>query len=122
LNSTQTGKSGKTSGTGKVAGTVGWSWLAGLLGEVSVGVERSMSELQIRERILAEPSPHHLIPVLRNLPVVLVVEDFHYLEDDVKRKVFQQWKVFVDSEVSVIVVGTTHHAVDLRRHSHTGEA
>jgi hypothetical protein len=39
-----------------------------------------------------------------------------------RRKVFQQWKVFVDSEASVIVVGTTHHAVDLRRHSHTGEA
>jgi len=26
---------------------------------------------------------------------------------------FQQWKVFVDNEVSIVLVGTTHHAVDL---------
>lgn len=113
LGLTQAGISGKVSSTGKVGGKVGWTWLAALMGEASATVEGSMSDLQIREKILAEPSPHHLIPVLRNLPAVLVVEDFHYLDAEVKRNVFQQWKVFVDSEVLVIGVGTTHHASDL---------
>ncbi len=113
LASIQAGTSGKLSGTGKIGGKIGWAWLAGLTGEVSATAEGSVSDLDIREKILAAPSPHHLIPVLRNLPAVLVVEDFHYLDPDVKRNVFQQWKVFVDNEVSVIIVGTTHHAADL---------
>lgn len=58
-------------------------------------------------------APDHLIPILKTLPTALVVEDFHYLETRVQRNVFQQWKVFCDSQVSVIVVGTTHRAVDL---------
>ena len=113
LASTQAGASERVSGTGKVGGKIGWAWLAGLTGELSATAEESVSDLEIRERILAEPSPHHLIPVLENLPAVLVVEDFHYLDAEVKTNVFQQWKVFVDNEVSVIVVGTTHHAADL---------
>lgn len=44
---------------------------------------------------------------------MLVVEDFHYLDPTVLRTLFQQWKVFVDEEISVVVAGTTHHAVDL---------
>ena len=87
--------------------------MAGLLGEVSLGVNSSTNETEIRERILSKPSPDHLIPVLQKLPIILVVEDFHYLQPDVKENIFQQWKIFVDNEVSVIVVGTTHHAVDL---------
>jgi hypothetical protein len=113
LSSSQINKSEKVSGAGKIGGKIGWAWLAGLIGEVSVGVESSMGEVAIREKILSQPSPHHLIPVLQNLPIVLVVEDFHYLNDEVKRNIFQQWKAFVDNEISVIVVGTTHHAVDL---------
>lgn len=113
LASIQSGKSGKVGGGGKLGGKIGWAWLAGVSGEASATVERSRSDLQIKERILADPSPHHLLPVLQELPAVLVVEDFHYLEDEVKRYVFQQWKVFTDNGVSVIVVGTTHHAADL---------
>jgi hypothetical protein len=109
----QSSKGSQVSGSGKVGGKIGWTWLAGLLGEVSLGVNSSMDETEIRERILSKPSPDHLIPVLQRLPIVLIVEDFHYLQPDVKKNIFQQWKVFVDNEVSVIVVGTTHHAVDL---------
>lgn len=113
LSALQSSASTKTSGSGKIGATIGWKWLAGLLGEVSVGVEKNMGEIQIREKILSKPSPDHLVPVLKHLPTVLIVEDFHYLDAKTKRNVFQQWKVFVDGEVSVIVVGTTHHAVDL---------
>ncbi len=113
LESTQVGMSARASATGRVGARAGWSWLAALTGEASATAEGSLSDLEIRAKILSEPSPHHLIPVLKELPAVLVVEDFHYLAAEVKRTVFQQWKVFVDGEVSVIVVGTTHHAADL---------
>lgn len=43
----------------------------------------------------------------------LVVEDFHYLNRRVQQTVFQQWKEFTDEEVSVLIVETRHHAVDL---------
>lgn len=113
LNTRQSSEGSQVSGSGKVGGKIGWGWLAGLLGEVSLGVNSSTNETEIRERILSKPSPDHLIPVLQKLPIILIVEDFHYLQPDVKENIFQQWKVFVDNEVSVIVVGTTHHAVDL---------
>jgi hypothetical protein len=71
------------------------------------------SEAEIKERILARPSPQHLIPLLKKLPICLVVEDYHYLLEEVKEIVFQQWKSFVDEEVSVVVLGTTHHAIDI---------
>ena len=98
---------------GKIGGTIGWSWLAGLLGEVKTGVSSKDSAATIREKILADPQPSHLVPILKNLPYLFVLEDFHYLSSHVKKTVFQQWKSFVDNEVSVIVVGTTHHASDL---------
>ena len=109
----QGSKGSQVSGGGKVGAKIGWAWLAEMLGEVSLGVNSSMNEIEIRERILSKPSPDHLIPLLQELPIILVVEDFHYLQPDVKTNIFQQWKIFVDNEVSVIVVGTTHHAVDL---------
>ncbi len=96
------------------AGTkIGWSWLAGVLGEISFGLKGKFSDAEIREKILAKPSPDHLIPILKQLPYILIIEDFHYLKADVKVSVFQQWKTFVDNEVSVIVIGTSHHAVDI---------
>jgi hypothetical protein len=103
----------QVTGSAKVGGNMGWSWLANLIGEVSLGVSEKVSESTAREKIISKPSPKHLIPVLKNLPYVLVIEDFHYLKDEVKKSLFQQWKTFVDEEVSVIVLGTTHHAVDL---------
>ncbi len=99
--------------SGKLSGSIGWKWLAGLAGEVSAGLGSTRSEGEVREKIIANPSPAHLVPVLKRLPLVLVVEDFHYLSSEVQRIIFQQWKMFIDEEVSVIVIGTTHHAIDI---------
>ncbi|HHT8898687.1 TPA: hypothetical protein ACT5CR_003132 [Burkholderia cenocepacia] len=99
--------------TGKVGGKIGWQWLAGLIGEVSLGTTDTTSETEIREKIISKPSPNHLVPLLKNSNAVLVVEDFHYLDGDVQKRIFQQWKAFSDEKVSVVVVGTTHHGVDL---------
>lgn len=98
---------------GKVGGKIGWSWLAGLIGEVKTGIASQDSDSTVRENILGDPQPSHLVPILQNLPYLFILEDFHYLSIDVKKTLFQQWKSFVDNEVSVIVVGTTHHASDL---------
>jgi hypothetical protein len=104
---------GNVTTSGKLSGSIGWKWLAGLTGEVSAGVTSTRSEGEVREKIIANPSPAHLVPVLKTLPLLLVVEDFHYLSPDVQRIIFQQWKTFIDEEVSVIVIGTTHHAIDI---------
>jgi hypothetical protein len=101
------------SSSGKISGGIGWKWLAGLSGEVSAGLKSTRSEGEVREKIIANPSPAHLVPVLKNLPLILVIEDFHYLEPEVQKIIFQQWKTFIDDEVSVIVIGTTHHAIDI---------
>ena len=99
--------------SGKLSGSIGWKWLAGLAGEVSTGLGSTRTEGEVRERIIANPSPAHLVPALKTLPLVLVVEDFHYLATTVQQIIFQQWKTFIDEEVSVIVIGTTHHAIDI---------
>lgn len=104
---------GEVSLGSKIGGKLGWDWLASALGEVSVSAIAKYSELELRERILSAPSPHHLIPALAKLPLRLVVEDFHYLPEATKATVFQQWKLFVDSEISVLILGTTHHAFDI---------
>lgn len=106
-------KERKRSAGAKLGGKIGWVWLANLSGEASVDISSSASEAETRKKILAAPSPKHLVPILSRLPYLLVIEDFHYLRSEVKKTVFQQWKVFVDNEISVIVVGTTHHAADL---------
>lgn len=49
LKSIQVIKGGTASGSGKVSGKIGWSWLAGLAGEVSTGVSKTRSETKIRE-------------------------------------------------------------------------
>jgi archaellum biogenesis ATPase FlaH len=97
----------------KTGAEFGWKWLAKVLGEVNLGIENEKSETQIRELIISNPSPDHLIPVLKELNLFLVAEDFHYLKPEVQKIIFQQWKTFVDEEVSALVVGTTHHAVDI---------
>jgi hypothetical protein len=78
-----------------------------------LGAKKSSGSECKSERILSAPCPDHLIEALKELPIVLVVEDFHYLQDDTKTVIFQQWKNFVDNEVSVVVLGTTHRAVDI---------
>lgn len=97
----------------KVGGNIGWPWLANLLGEVNLGLKGTASDIEIREKILSNPSAHHLIPLLKKSNAILVVEDFHYLNEIAQQEIFQQWKIFTDNQVSVIVVGTTHHGVDL---------
>jgi energy-coupling factor transporter ATP-binding protein EcfA2 len=97
----------------KISGTIGWGWLASLMGEASLEVGGGASDTEIRERILARPSPFHIIPLLKKLPVYLVVEDYHYLTRETQRVIFQQWKSFVDEEISVIILGTTHRAIDI---------
>ncbi len=91
----------------------GWEWLGKIIGEISLGLKGTYSSETVREKVLSSPSPKHLIPILNELPYVLVVEDFHYLSDSTKKSLFQQWKDFTDSEVSTIIVGTAHHAIDL---------
>jgi hypothetical protein len=98
---------------GKIAGQLGWKWLAGLSADVSTGLKVQNSEAEIREKILSEPSPTHLVQILKKLGMVLVLEDFHYLSIETKTTVFQQWKTFVDNQISVIVIGTTYHAIDI---------
>lgn len=113
LKETHRGHSVETQATGKIGGKIGWQWLAELIGEVSLGLKGKREETEIREAILAQPCPNHLIPLLKKSNAILVVEDFHYLDNNIQKQVFQQWKVFTDEGISVIVVGTTHHGVDL---------
>jgi ABC-type thiamine transport system ATPase subunit len=68
-----------------------------------------------REVVRTSLGAKHLIPLLKSLPLQLIVEDFHYLDEEVKTEIFQQWKAFVDEGVSVLVVSTTHHAIDIAR-------
>jgi len=103
----------ETNFSGEIGGNIGWSWLAGLTGKVSTAIADKRVESEIRERILAEANPDHLLPILKKLPFLLVIEDFHYLSKKTQLEVFQQWKTFVDNEVSVIVVETTHHSTDI---------
>ena len=103
----------ETSFMAKIGAKLGWTWLAEATGELSAEISSTTSEARAKELVLAEPSPMHLIPALRKLPYVLVVEDYHYLLPDVQIALFQQWKAFVDEEVSAIIVGTTHHALDI---------
>lgn len=97
----------------EVSTTFGWKWLAGVTGILKGSINKSTTDGEIREKILSQPSPDLLIPILKSTPYVLVIEDFHYLEDSQKVLLFQQWKRFIDNEISIIVLGTTHRAVDI---------
>lgn len=112
---TSKSKSGELSisTAGQAGIELGWSWIGKIIGEFSIGISGKESNTKIRELILSRPSAKHIIPILKNLPYILVIEDFHYLKEDIKTSLFQQWKSFIDEEVSVLILGTTHHAVDL---------
>ncbi|WBU28754.1 hypothetical protein OOZ54_19125 [Rhodopseudomonas palustris] len=107
------GKVIKVSGEVEGGGKLSWKWLAEITAKVKGSTGIDLNEQETRKRILATPSPDLLIPLLKHANFVLVVEDFHYLEDSEKILLFQQWKRFIDNEVSVIVLGTTHRAVDI---------
>jgi hypothetical protein len=98
---------------GEAQAELGWRWLAKITPKLMASYSSSDTEQETRAKILAEPSPYHLLPILKRLPALLVIEDFHYLKPAVQTVVSQQLKTFVDAEISVVVVGTTHHACDL---------
>jgi hypothetical protein len=89
-------------------GELGWNWLAKIIPALNLKIDSSGGLSSTKEFAKAELSAQHIIPLLKMLPIQLVIEDFHYLADDVKRELFQQWKSFVDEGVSVLVVSTTH--------------
>lgn len=96
-------------------GEAGWSWVAKLMATIGFDISASGEYAIKKEVVKSSISSKHLIPLLKEMPLQLVVEDFHYLEDSTKKEVFQQWKAFVDEGVSVLVVSTTHHAIDIAR-------
>lgn len=103
----------KSSGELELGTKIGWAWLADATARLKGSYGRERSETEARKRILAEPGPDLLIPLLKSTNHILVIEDFHYMEDSNKIVLFQQWKQFIDNEISVIVLGTTHRAVDI---------
>ncbi|WP_458096172.1 ATP-binding protein [Roseomonas sp. WA12] len=103
----------KAAGEVEIGGRLGWKWLAEAAGRIKGTVGKDWSEAEVKKRVLSEPGPDLLLPILKATKYVLVIEDFHYLEDKEKVLLFQQWKRFIDSEVSVLVLGTTHRAVDI---------
>ncbi|ELQ00585.1 AAA family ATPase [Pseudomonas syringae] len=113
LKSIEDGATTTIGGSVAGSGALGWEWLGKITATLTASASRASAEKEVKEAILAKPSPSHLVPLLQKSNAVLVVEDFHYLHKDTQREIFQQWKVFTDEGVSVIVVGTTHHGVDL---------
>jgi AAA ATPase domain len=98
---------------GEASGKLGWKWLAGISAKGKGSIKKETSEEQVRKKILAEAGPDLLIPILQNSNYVLIIEDFHYISDDEKVLLFQQWKRFIDNEITVLVLGTTHRATDI---------
>lgn len=97
----------------EVEGHLGWKWLAALTGKLTGKISRERSEEECRTQVLADPCAEHLIPALKYTNLFLIFEDFHYLTPAVQLEVSQEWKRFVDEQVSVAVISTTHHAYDL---------
>lgn len=97
----------------EAGGRGGWRFIAELFAKAGMDIGVSASDTEIRQAILAIPNPSTLLPILKATGFVLIIEDFHYLRDDVKTVIFQQWKNFIDDEISIAVVGTTHRAVDI---------
>ncbi|WBV43825.1 ATP-binding protein [Pseudoroseomonas cervicalis] len=108
-----TGRASQISAESEVSGKLGWQWLAEAATKIKGAASRQTSENEARRRVLSEPGAESLIPLLKKTNYILVIEDFHYLPEEEKSILFQQWKKFVDSEVSAIVLGTTHRAVDI---------
>lgn len=105
----------KVAGTieGEVSAKLGWRWLAEASARLKGTATAGRDEAVIREKVLAEPGADLLIPILKDTSYRLVVEYFHYLDEEQKVILFEQWKRFTDNEISVIVLGTTHRAIDI---------
>lgn len=110
-----TAKKNSKKATTKIGTNLGWKWL---LTELNLAISGELSEEKSREYVLAEPSPDHLIPILESSDYQLVIEDFHYLIPSVQKSISQQWKVFIDNEISVMVIGTSQRFSDLSLVNH----
>jgi hypothetical protein len=97
----------------QAGGKLNWAWLAEATTRFKGLLGREMQDAEIRTKVLAAPGPDLLVPILKDTIYALIVEDFHYLPDDEKTALFEQWKRFVDQEVSVVVLSTTHRSVDI---------
>jgi AAA domain len=106
-------KSQKTEGSLGIEG--GWKWVAQISGRLGVKVDLGTDEERVFQKIISEACPELLIPILKRTNYILVIEDFHYLEHSVKVELFQKWKMFVDNEIPVIVLETSHRAVEISR-------
>ncbi|MGO4123567.1 hypothetical protein AB4Z01_04165 [Inquilinus sp. YAF38] len=113
VQSTKRASGGSIGGEVEVSAKLNWAWLAQATAKTKAILSSTKNEEETRLKILSEPGPDILIPILRNTNYVLVIEDFHYLDDFEKKILFQKWKQFVDSEVSVIVLETSHNAIDI---------
>ncbi|MDQ0347060.1 ATP-binding protein [Ancylobacter vacuolatus] len=101
------------SGELELSTDVGWKWLAKASAKLKAVVSIDSTETEIRNKVLADPGPDLLVPILSYTNYVLIIEDFHYISDKEKVLLFQQWKRFIDNEISIVVLGTTHRAVDI---------
>lgn len=108
-------RTASTTGTveGEVSGKIGWNWLAEATARFKGSLQHLNSEADVKKRVLSAPGSDLLIPILKDLNYRLIVKDFHYLADDEKIILFEQWKRFTDNEISVVVIGTTHRAIDI---------
>lgn len=108
-------RTNKITATGEmeVGGKLGWSWLAEAISRFKGTIAGGRDDAEVRRRILGAPGSDILIPVLSATNYRLVIEDFHYMDDDQKILLFEQWKRFTDDGISVIVLGTTHRAVEI---------
>lgn len=97
----------------KATGQLSWFSLAKLSGEIAARLQGAKTETELREHILSKPHPGLLVPVLQKSNAVLVIEDFHYLPEQEKRVLFQQVKKFIDARVSIIILSTTHRALEI---------
>jgi hypothetical protein len=109
---TRTRKVGGTAEV-EVGGKLGWAWLAEASSRLKGTITGARDDAEVRQRVLGSPGADILIPILTDTTYRLIIEDFHYLPDEEKVTLFEQWKRFTDSEVSVIVLGTTHRAVEI---------
>ncbi len=82
-------------------------------GQAKIGLSGKSSKKKIYEKVLSKVSAIHLAQTLKDTNKILVIEDFHYLTPPVQKSIFQMWKVFIDEEVSALMVGTSSHKFDL---------
>ena len=108
------GKTGK--GGASLKGKLGIPFVTNIEGGVSLGASRKRDETVQSERVLAEPSVHHLAGELKNSVYVLVLDGLHRLAPKERASVVECLRDFVEAEVSIVVVAATHDIDELMIH------